>query len=183
MGNAANGRYSREILPSYLVDDLLGFPVEVIDSVQKEVCPESGDINITITNVPGLIAAACVARVLLPQKLSGKEIKSLRKSLEITGKALAEILNVTAETISRWENDKEPIGPNSELLLRAHVAIQLKERTAIPFDLKQIIEMKIESACMPKDKPIIQLILNKNIFDNKNSEGVYLEPEKEQRAA
>ena len=154
--------YRREILPSYIERDLLAFPVELIDSVEREVCPASNEVNITIPNLPGLIAAACVARVLLLQKLNGKEIKCLRKALELTGRELAERMDVREETVSRWEHD-EPMGPASEKLLRLRVALKLKDRVALTIDDKgitEIIERQIEAVRTPDDgRPQIQLML------------------------
>lgn len=180
------GTYRREILPSYIERDLLGFPVELIDSVEREICPASNEVNITIPSLPGLIAAACVARVLLPQKLNGKEIKSLRKALELTGKELAELMDVREETISRWENN-EPMGPASEKLFRLHVVLRLKDKVILKISekgIQDIIERQIEPIRSPDDgKPLIQLMLEKRGSQRRPEEDVWKEPQEEKKAA
>ena len=62
----------------------------------------------------GLRAAMAVTRVNDPLKLNGREIRFLRKALGYTGKELAEKMQVTAESVSRWENDKELMRPMGE---------------------------------------------------------------------
>lgn len=44
---------------------------------------------------------------IFPKSISGKEIKEIRKSLNLTRKELGTFLNVTDKTIERWENSKE----------------------------------------------------------------------------
>jgi len=66
----------------------------------------------------GLIYAAAVSRVMNEQKLKGRDIRFLRKALDLPSKELADRLEVAQETMSRWENDKAPIGPENEKLLR-----------------------------------------------------------------
>jgi len=75
-----------------------------------------------------------------------KDIKFLRKALRMNAKVLAESLGVTPETLSRWENDKDPIGPANEKLLRLIVGLTLSDKApAIKFDQKEIASMRIQS--------------------------------------
>ncbi len=50
--------------------------------------------------------------------LSGKEIRFLRKMAGYTATKLAAIMGVTKEVVSRWENDKQQIGKESDRLVR-----------------------------------------------------------------
>jgi putative zinc finger/helix-turn-helix YgiT family protein len=50
--------------------------------------------------------------------LSGEEIRFLRKMAGLTATDLAKTIGMAKETISRWENDKVPIGGESDRLLR-----------------------------------------------------------------
>jgi DNA-binding transcriptional regulator YiaG len=51
--------------------------------------------------------------------LTGQEAKFIRKELHMKSKEMAQALGVTASTVSRWENDKEPIGETHDRLLRS----------------------------------------------------------------
>src|SRR5581483_8752737 len=88
--------------------------------------------------------AVAIARVKLPVKLKGRDIRFLRWAMELTGRNLAKKLEVAAETISRWENDHDPINPASEKLLRLLVGVHLAERAPmVPFIAKDIDTMRI----------------------------------------
>ncbi|MHB8392585.1 MAG: hypothetical protein ACYDBH_23910 [Acidobacteriaceae bacterium] len=62
--------------------------------------------------------------------------------------------------MSRWENDKEPIGPRSEKLLRLRVGDQLAKMTAIKFDAGVIFDMKIRAWRSVADRHKMVLVLN-----------------------
>ncbi|OGP20042.1 MAG: hypothetical protein A2038_10535 [Deltaproteobacteria bacterium GWA2_57_13] len=50
--------------------------------------------------------------------LTGEEFRFLRKGMRTSAKELAQLLGVTTVTLSRWENNKEKVGPQSDRLLR-----------------------------------------------------------------
>lgn len=96
------------------------------------------------SNLEGLIAAVAIARVAAAQELSGNEIRFLRKALGWSSRELAAKLEVRDETVSRWENEKEPIGATSEKLLRLIVAQFLGDKApALDVDQKRIVSMRI----------------------------------------
>jgi DNA-binding transcriptional regulator YiaG len=53
-----------------------------------------------------------------PEKLTGAEIRFLRKHLGWAAEDFAETMGVTKFTVSRWENEREDMGPVAERLLR-----------------------------------------------------------------
>ena len=61
-----------------------------------------------------------LARVLIETKtrFTGDEVRFLRKSLGWSGADFAKHMGVAGETVSRWENDAAPIGPQADRLLR-----------------------------------------------------------------
>ncbi len=61
--------------------------------------------------------------------LSGKEAKFIRKEIHMKAKEMAQALGVTASTVSRWENDKEPIGETHDRLLRSLYMLYASEKT------------------------------------------------------
>ncbi len=129
-------------------DELLGISrVVLIDAVEKLRCLKCPDVSFTlIPDLPGLIAAAAVSRATIPVKLTGNDIRFMRKALSLTAKQLASLLRVTEEAISRWENGKQPIGPASETLLRLMVGFRLREKApGVDFDEDHVASMAIPS--------------------------------------
>ena len=134
-----------ELLAEY-EDTRLGLPVVLVSSVTETSCEKCGKrLSIIIPDLQGLIAAMATTRITKPRKLSGSDIRFLRKALTLTGKELAGHLDVAPETVSRWENDREPIGTKNERLLRMLVGYEMTEDApAIDFDPKEIWSMSIE---------------------------------------
>lgn len=129
-------------------DKLLGIPrVFLYNTVSQEVCPKCQTVqSVNIPNLQGLITAVAVYRVGRPFKLNGREIRFLRKALEITAKELADKLFVRPETVSRWETNSEPIGPQSEKIFRLIVGERLADKAPlIKFVRKDILEMDIKA--------------------------------------
>lgn len=128
-------------------DDLMGIPVVLLDSAIQEKCEKCGMALATIIpDLDGLIAAVAVTRAMEPAKLTGQEIRFMRKAMDIPGKALAAVLEVKPETLSRWENSKDVMGPTSEKLLRmVTVGMMYRKAPAVDSDLQSIVNMRIQS--------------------------------------
>jgi len=133
-------------LPVYR-DDLMGIPVVLLDSAIEERCEKCGMILATIIpDLNGLIAAVAVTRAMEPAKLTGPEIRFMRKAIDMSAKALAEVLEVKPETLSRWENSKDVMGPTSEKLLRmVTIGMMCRKAPAVDSDLQSIVDMRIQS--------------------------------------
>jgi DNA-binding transcriptional regulator YiaG len=133
--------------PSYTYEGL-GFPVLLVNAVTLAKCEACGETEITIPNIPGLTAAVALQRILLPFKLTGPDIRFVRKAIgdSITSALLAKHLEVTPETFSRWENDKLPISPTTEKLLRIVVGLMLQDKApAMEFDVQKLADLSILS--------------------------------------
>jgi len=143
-------------LPEYRNDVLMGLPgVVILNAVEEVRCQKCGHVAATgFSNLEGLLAAVAVARVTAPQKLSGRDVRFLRKALGWLSRELASKLEVRDETVSRWENGKEPVGPTSEKLLRLIVAQFLGEKApAMEIDEKHIVSMRIRTV-RPVARPV-----------------------------
>ena len=117
-------------------------------------------MSTTIPDLEGLIAAVAVTRVIHDLKLNGGEIRFLRKAVAMTARTLADRLEVTPETVSRWENGKDPIGPTSEKLLRLIVGDELSQKApAIDFDSAEIVRMRIQSVRLHDEHLVIAMKL------------------------
>lgn len=147
-------------IPTYRPEALGLDGVYLHDAVVEARCEKCGVVkSITIPNLQSLIAAAAVARVLMPLKLRGKEIRYLREALEQTAQELAGTVEVLPTQISRWENDAEPISPRSEKLLRMYVVDQLAKLTAMKVNRNRIYEMRIRAWRSLKENVRIDLRL------------------------
>src|SRR5439155_2513167 len=82
-----------------------------------------------------------------PSTESGQlQVRFLRKSLGWSGCEFAKHMGVTDETVSRWENNAAPIGPQADRLLRLMVA-QGRLTTSYPTErLSQINPKKATPA-------------------------------------
>ena len=62
--------------------------------------------------------ALAVALIAKPYRLTGEEVRFLRKYMRKTAAELAQMLHVNKTTVSKWENNEDPIGDQSDRLLR-----------------------------------------------------------------
>ena len=86
-----------------------------------EVCTcECGEEYIGLPGLSKLHKAIANKLIHKPSILVGEEIRFIRKGMHLSGKELANILGVSNETVSRWENNKISIGDGKDLRLRLH---------------------------------------------------------------
>ncbi len=133
-------------IKDYNADALLGIDGVILhDAVVEARCILCNALDsVLIPNVQGLIAAVAVSRTMIRFKLRGKEIRFLRKAVEVSAEELSNTVDVRADGISRWENDKEVINSRSEKLLRLFVGKKLAHLTAIKFDADAIFSMTFQ---------------------------------------
>jgi DNA-binding transcriptional regulator YiaG len=141
--NVASEVQNRRVKPEFL-DEQMGFPVVLLDSVYEA---QSGDTSgKVVPDIAGLEAAMAVARIMDDFKLNGREIKFLRRAIGMKAVDLAEFLDVTAETLSRWENDRELISTNPERVLRMRVYNALRSKApGVIADADTILGMKFRT--------------------------------------
>lgn len=144
--SACDGQHRMAAIVACYEEDLLGLGIAVRlhNGVVREWCSDCGEEMFIVPDEEGLVAVVAMTRALMPEKLNGREIKFLRKALDMASKEFADELEVTPETVSRWENDAAVMGPISEKLLRHTVCAQLHERApAIVYEPKAIATMRI----------------------------------------
>jgi len=143
----------KKIIPEAL-DEQMGIPVLLLDSVYEG---RSGDsTGVIVPDLAGLEAAMAVARVMDDFRLSGKELKFLRKAIGVKAVDLAKFLDVTPETLSRWENGKEPISTNPERVIRMRVYNALHGKAlGVKADLDTILEMKFRPMRLAGDGTMV----------------------------
>jgi len=99
-----------------------GLPNVVLVGVEVRRCPSCGHHDLVLPRVTELHRTIADAVIHKRARLSGPEVRFLRKYLGWSGVDFARHVGVDPSTVSNWENDKDPIGPTSDRLLRLMVA-------------------------------------------------------------
>ncbi len=163
-------------------NELQKMGVVLINTVDKHECESCGTASVDIPDLPGLIACVAVYRATMPWRLQGFEIKFLRKAMNISAKQFAELLEVQSETVSRWENDKAPMGPANEKLLRLLTAHTLADRApGVLHSADTIAQLKISAVQDVAQVPPPMALYYAEVLLNKTApepEGVWREERK-----
>jgi putative zinc finger/helix-turn-helix YgiT family protein len=91
--------------------------------VEITKCGKCGEEEVEIPRVEELHRKLALAIVAKPKRLSGAEVRFLRKSVGWSSGDFARRIHVDAATVSRWETGAQPIGLQADLLLRALVIV------------------------------------------------------------
>ena len=97
-------------------NDLL--PGVVLLDVEVTKCMTCGNREVEVPYMDDLMKAVARAVVKMGGRLTGDEVRFLRTFLELSGVELAELMDSTPGTVSRWENNRTPVGRTADLLLR-----------------------------------------------------------------
>ena len=81
-------------------------------------CPSCGEEEVIIPAAESLHRSIAQQLAAKRGKLAPEEIRFLRKQLGFSGVDLAAHMGVAPETVSRWENGGQEIGPVADRLLR-----------------------------------------------------------------
>ncbi len=95
-----------------------GLPNVYLEGVETRTCPDCGTSEVAIPRVALLHRVIALDVANSTARLTGAEIRFLRKYLGWSGRDFARIFGVAPETVSRWENDRDPMGAIADRLLR-----------------------------------------------------------------
>ncbi|MEP7121422.1 MAG: helix-turn-helix domain-containing protein [Byssovorax sp.] len=101
-----------------------GLPEVTIADLAVEHCPACGATEEVWPEMEPMYRALAAAIIAKPYRLTGAEIRVLRNVLGWTAVELAAHLGVSSSQVSRWENDREPVGPVADRMLRAILALR-----------------------------------------------------------
>lgn len=102
-------------------DEMIGLPVMLAD-VEVRRCPGCGEYEVVIPRLEELLRVLAGAVIRRRVRLSGGEVRFLRKYLGWSGVDFARRMGTQPETVSRWEHAVTRIGPQADRLLRLMVA-------------------------------------------------------------
>ena len=102
--------------------DLCGLKNVILHGVVIRRCTRCENDEIGIPRTDQLHRMIARAFIEKETRLTGDEVRFLRKTLGWSGADFAGHMGVAEETVSRWENDAAPIGPQADRLLRLIVA-------------------------------------------------------------
>lgn len=102
-------------------EEFFGLPNVILANVEVRRCESCGAREIAIPKIAKLNRLIAGFLVKNSQRLTGAEIRFLRKYLGWSSSDFADALGVKRETVSRWENEKEDMGQSAERVLRLSV--------------------------------------------------------------
>lgn len=83
-----------------------------------EICQTPYGEGVTVKNLEGLHEAIGLRLATRKKMLSGKEVRFLRKQMDVTQSELGRLLGLDAQSVARWEKNETKIKGPSERLLR-----------------------------------------------------------------
>lgn len=100
-----------------------GLNVHLYD-VDLIVCSACGNVDPVIPKVNEVLRRIAEAIVEKKYRMTGAEVRFLRKYLGMTAEQFSHLLHVDKTTVSKWENDEDPVGQQSDLLIRSLVLLK-----------------------------------------------------------
>ncbi|CAA9289971.1 MAG: hypothetical protein AVDCRST_MAG93-3817, partial [uncultured Chloroflexia bacterium] len=122
-----------KIVPAYEAHGL-GAPFRVVleHAVKAQVCTGCGEtLNTFVPDMRGLFHAVVFARALEPRKMSGAELRFMRKAMGWKAKAIAKHLGLSAEYLSRCEAGCKVMSEGTEKLFRLYSLLKTPDKSAL----------------------------------------------------
>jgi DNA-binding transcriptional regulator YiaG len=86
--------------------------------VQIGRCPKCGNEDAILPRLNRIMRVIALALIGKPYRLSGAEVRFLRSFLGVTAEKFSRLIHVDKATLSKWENSEDPVGAQSDLLIR-----------------------------------------------------------------
>jgi len=95
----------------------------ILQGIELVQCDRCGNEDPIIRHVNALMRALAQAVVCKPYRLQGREVRFLRTYLGMTAGQFARLLHVDKTTLSKWENGHDPVGEQSDRLIRMYALV------------------------------------------------------------
>ena len=99
----------------------------VLLDIQLIKCGKCRNVDPILSGVDDLMELIAVAILQKQFRLSGEELRFLRKHIGLSQEEFSKLLHVDKTTLSKWENNEHPIGIQSDLWARTIVTSHNKE--------------------------------------------------------
>jgi len=116
-----------------------GLDTVTLRNVEVRRCPECGEHDVVIPFIEDLHRVIATELAWKRTKLTGSEIRFMRKYMGFSSGDFARVAGTTAETVSRWENGKQPMGPQAERMLR--LMVLMKEPPEEPPHIERLADV------------------------------------------
>ena len=102
----------------------LGFPIELIDCPMKKVIGE-WVIDVDLDALQILVFKGLIQK---PSPLTGRELRFMRKFMNLTTEEFGKKLGVTHVSVIQWEKKPNPLAPVYDVYIRMLFLEMLKDR-------------------------------------------------------
>jgi putative zinc finger/helix-turn-helix YgiT family protein len=90
----------------------------ILQGVEVADCPKCGTSDVIIPRMAKIHRAIAQALANSPARLTGEQLRFLRKHLGLSGEQLGRYLHTDKTKISKWERGEDQIGPATDRLVR-----------------------------------------------------------------
>lgn len=144
------------------VYDAQGVKAVLLDATIR-TCPECNERIVGIRRIAQLNAKIAETLCLKKGALSPQEIRFLRVHIGWSGADLARQFRVSPATVSRWENGKQTMGTQVEMLLRiaAYMCEPVQQYASKPFPLNSLSHLGISAS---ESEPMSFRLLRSNAW-------------------
>ena len=131
-----------------------GLPL-LLQEIQVVRCSECGEEDPIIPNLNGLMKSVALHVLSAERRLTGLEIRFLRKYIGLSSKQFAKKLGCDHTNLSKYENDKLTISPSKDRLIRM-ITIALGDGLLEHLRVEDLRELVGHFEEMGKAAPLIQ---------------------------
>jgi DNA-binding transcriptional regulator YiaG len=121
---------------------------------------DGDEVSIEVPKLSSLMPAASIVRCLMPAKLRGREIKAMRRIMDLTLVEMAARMDARTapETVSRWETEAQPMGAYAEKVFRLIVCEALAgEAPGVTYHAAALANLAIADQRDAED-PVVHLV-------------------------
>ena len=121
----------------------------VLQGVTVAECSKCGNSEVSIPRMAKLHRAIAQALIKSPARLTGEQLRFLRKHLGMSGDQLGQYLHTDKTKISKWERGEDSIGPPTDRLIRLlAAALDSELRPGVSLVAEQLPQIADESGSL-----------------------------------